>query len=158
MNKWLNDELALLEKGQEGDSLLMQRKMNDCVIEVMEVIEKQGHSGTTVSYLSHVLDRVIKRKPLTPLTGEDSEWQDTGFNDEQEQNRRCPTVFRYYKDNKTAYDIHGKVFSDDGGKVWYTSKESTIEITFPYSPPDEPEKILLPTAHDGTQTENPLDN
>ena len=41
----------------------------------------------------------------------------------------------------TAYDIDGKVFSDDG-EVWYTNRNSRVNVTFPYVVPDKPEYVI----------------
>lgn len=41
----------------------------------------------------------------------------------------------------TAYNIEGKVFSDDG-EVWYTNGDSRVNITFPYVVPDKPEYVI----------------
>jgi len=70
-------------------------------------------------------------KPWSPLTGEDNEWNEIG--DGLEQNRRCSHVFRQ---DGEAYDINGKVFTDaDGGS--YTSIDSRVPVTFPYTPETE---------------------
>lgn len=61
-----------------------------------------------------------------------------------QQNKRCSSVFRRHFDNGTAYDIDGKVFSDDGGKTFYSCRESRIPVTFPYYPKEKPERVILP--------------
>ena len=40
----------------------------------------------------------------------------------------------------TAYNIEGKVFTDDG-EVWYTCRDSKVNVTFPYVVPDKPERV-----------------
>jgi hypothetical protein len=35
------------------------------------------------------------------------------------------------------------VFSDDDGKTWWTSRDSSIPIKFPYMVPVEPEKVYV---------------
>ena len=54
------------------------------------------------------------------------------------QNKRYSAVFKD-KDG-TAYNIEGKVFSDDG-EVWYMGKDSRVNVTFPYVVPNEPEYV-----------------
>ena len=85
--------------------------------------------------------RLLSWKPIIPLTGAEEEWNTIkeGF----EQNELCSAVFRYNKDNSTAHYMDGKIFSNDGGISWYTSKESHINITFPFIVPDEPERVYL---------------
>ena len=119
----------------------MQEFINNNILEIVKVFSDQGHSGMSASYVISKLTRLLKFKPLTPLTGEDSEWRDTYGN--HQQNIRYSSVFREDKDNNKAYDIDAKVFSDDNGKSWYTNINSRAHITFPYMPPDKPEYVLV---------------
>jgi hypothetical protein len=79
-------------------------------------------------------------KPLTPLTGEDDEWNEvrTGVF----QNKIYSAVFKDGKDGQ-AYNVEGKIFSDDEGKTWFTNRNSRVYIDFPYIVPDKPEKVIL---------------
>ena len=69
---------------------------------------------------------------------EDDEWHETEPG--HYQNNRYSAVFKD-KDG-IAYDIHGKVFTDDG-ENWYSNNESRVNITFPYTVPDKPEYVYL---------------
>ena len=86
-------------------------------------------------------------EPLVPLTGEDWEWSDVsefGGRDDGPlyQNKRCSHVF---KDSKGAYDIDGIVWYDwhtdektgERHKVHFTSRDSRVPVTFPYTPKTE---------------------
>ena len=108
------------------------------ILDLIELFASQGHSGFTASYTVNAFKRLAMYKPLSPLTGKDNEWNEIepGFY----QNNRYSAVFKE-KDGK-VYNIDGKIFTDDG-VVWYTSKDSRIEITFPYIVPDEPEEVYL---------------
>lgn len=136
MIEWAKRELDLIPKDEDG----MQDLINSQIIEVIEVFLSHGHSGFSASYAANIIKRLLDWKPLAPLTGEDDEWID--INGDMEQNKRYSSVFRHNKDNDTAYNISGKIFSDDG-EIWYTNKDSAVKITFPYTVPNEPEKILL---------------
>ncbi len=127
---WCQRELdRLIEPGDE-----MQKQMNQHIMRLCREFDKEGHSGFSASYAIHLFKRLVEWKPLTPLTGEEKEWNG-------DQNNRCFAVF---KNGKNTYIyLYGKVFSDDGGKTWFTSNDSTILITFPYVVPTEPERILL---------------
>lgn len=130
----------------EKDPCEIQEKINENIIQIVSVFAEQGHSGLTASYVTNALERLLRFLPLQPLTGEESEWMEVG--DGTEQNIRCSRVFRKNKDNSAAYDIEGKVFSDDEGKSWYTSRESRVEIEFPYIPPTHPERIYKEKNHE----------
>lgn len=126
----------------------MQELMKKDILEIVDVFSAQGHSGVSAPYAINVLNRLLRYRPLTPLTGEDDEWEESAFlSDEEktvEQNKRFSSVFRENYDNSTAHDIHGKIFSDDGGETWYSNRHSNVPITFPYLPGDDyPEKVIL---------------
>ena len=137
LEKWAAAELKRLVEDDDR----IQKAINKDILAIVKQFGKQGHSGLTASYALGILNRLLRWTPLTPLTGEDSEWNDVG--DGFEQNNRCSRVFRRGKDNATAYDMDGKIFSDDGGETWYTNSESHVPITFPYEVPLHPEKVLV---------------
>lgn len=114
--------------------------INKAVIELLEVFDKQGHSGLSAGITRDNFTRLSNFKPLTPLTGEESEW---GTSAGKDQNNRYFSVFR--NEDGSAYNIDGKVFSDDGGRSWYTNGKSAVSITFPYVVPNEPERVILNT-------------
>lgn len=135
---WVERELNMLHKDKDG----MQDAMNKCIMDIVEVFDKQGHSGFSASYVISAIHRLLAWKPLTPLTGADEEWEKTSTPG-LEQNRRYTSVFRENGDNATAYDTKGKIFSDNGGITWFTSKESHVPITFPYTVPERPQQVYL---------------
>ena len=113
---------------------------NDCItkaiLDLIELFASQGHTGFTAPYVINAFSRLAMFKPLSPLTGEDDEWNDTG--DGHLQNKRYSAVFK--DKNGTAYNIEGKIFTDDG-EVWYTCRDSRVNVTFPYAVPDKPECV-----------------
>ncbi len=132
--EYAKSELARIEHDGEG----MQDYMDECVLKMIEMFSRQGHSGFTAHYAIGELERLLRWLPLTPLTGEDDEWNDLG--EGTYQNKRCSKVF---KKNGDAYDIEGKIFSEDGGETWFANGNSRVPVTFPYMPPTTPEKVLL---------------
>jgi len=121
---------GMLDSGDEMNELMCHN-----ILELIKVFAAQGHSGFSASYCINTFAKLAKFEPLGPLTGEDDEWVDVA---EQSggplwQNRRCSHVF---KDVNGAYDIDGKVFIDKQG-VSYTSKDSRVPVTFPYTPKTE---------------------
>lgn len=108
-------------------------------LELVEVFSKQGHSGFSAGITTSTFDSLADFRPLTPLTGEESEW---GTEVDKNQNNRYGSVFR--REDGTAFNGHAKVFSDDGGKSWFTNGNSFEDITFPYTVPSEPERVLIP--------------
>jgi hypothetical protein len=103
----------------------------DAVLEIIRVFADQGHSGFSASITTNIVEKLMRFEPLTPLTGEDNEWNQ--IKDNLYQNRRSPRVF---KEDGQAYDIDGIVFRDPDG-CYVTNKDSRVNITFPYTPVTE---------------------
>lgn len=96
------------------------------VIELINVFAKQGHSGYSAMLTLRVFNEIAKFKPLTPLTGEDSEWINVSEN--LWQNVRHSSVFK--DENGNAWDIDGKILINPDGSY----KSEKTNILFPYSP------------------------
>lgn len=143
MTEFARRELDIIEAGcKEENDLKFQKMIDENIIELVKVFESQGHSGGSASYMIRVLTRLLNFKPVTPLTGQEDEWNEPYSSDNTQQNKRCYTVFRKNFDNSTAVDSQGKIFTDDGS-VFYVSRDSQVPITFPYYPPDYPECVYL---------------
>jgi len=118
----------------EGDE--MQTDMRAHLIRMGQLFAAEGHSGFSASYAVSALEKLLRFEPLGPLTGEDSEWMEVYREDDGTpvyQNLRCGHVF---KSGDRAYDIDGRVFREPGGAC-YTSRESRVDVTFPYVPKTE---------------------
>jgi hypothetical protein len=104
------------------------------VMELIEVFAKQRHSGMSAYLVLQIFEKVANFEPLQPLTGEDSEWNKPGLGGDELQNNRCSHVFK--RMDGTAYDSKGRVFVEPDGSA-YTSRNSLVDITFPYTPKTE---------------------
>jgi hypothetical protein len=135
MHEHAKHELDII--GLKEDSDEMDRAMRNHILKMVEVFSDEGHSGFSAGYALAILSKLLKFEPLTPLTGEDSEWNLVSEIDNLYQNRRCSHVF---KSNGKSYDINGKVFVQENG-VSYTSADSKVDITFPYTPKTEYVKV-----------------
>ncbi len=102
--------------------------LGKAVLELIEVFARQGHSGFSAAMVSNLFNDLSRYNPITPLTGKEDEWVIIGNG--LRQNTRCSHVF---EQDGQAYDSNGKVFREPNG-VCYTSKESHVPISFPYTP------------------------
>lgn len=139
-------ELERIGYFKEGDDPYNYAIAANAILELLEVFDNQYHSGFSAPYVIGKFERLAMFKPLTPLTGEDDEWNEISAG--LFQNKRYFAVFKNSKDGK-AYNSQGKIFSNDGGETWFTNKDSTVYIDFPYTVPDHPEKIILEEENDG---------
>lgn len=147
--EYAKNELERIEKGcKDEESLSMQQTIDKNILELIDVFSNQHHSGFTASYVIEILQRLLHYKPLTPLTGEDDEWEDVtsyGYDTPTFQNKRCSAVF---KDDKGAYWVEGKIFSSDLGHTWYTNSDSCVPVTFPFNVPDKSEVVVIDNKED----------
>lgn len=138
-------ELDLIKKDEEG----MQEAINKDILQIIEVFSEQGHSGFSANYAIHALERLLNYKPLSPLTGEESEWNEVHCMREgirTFQNKRCSSVF---KDIDTegkvvkCEDVDAIICSDNGGITWFHTNKFRKNVTFPYAVPSKPEKVYI---------------
>lgn len=117
-------ETAVAEMNRAGFS----KKEKQVLVSIMEQFFDQWDSGGAVSVMIPVLTRLLSGQPLSPLTGEDDEWNDVSEHASQKpmyQNKRCSTVFK-------TVDRHGNIFVYD---IDLPRKAGQFQrITFPYLP------------------------
>lgn len=77
----------------------------DCVLRLVKTHSREGHSGGSAEMVLDVFEKVVRYKPLSPLTSDPDEWMDVGQN--MWQSRRNPSCF-----------------SEDGGKTFYDIDEA----------------------------------
>ena len=153
-DKWLEREIELLRKenheGGDGDGPFVKYAdmIVDCLKEVMEVIERQNHSGMSISILNQYISRACKRIPFTPITGSEDEWdawEKYRERPKQRQNLRYSGLFQ--KEDGTLSDVNREVFvTERNGTAWHTRIPEEImakipPIKFPYFPVNGEYKI-----------------
>lgn len=129
LEQFAHDELAragLFDEDSDYGGML-----GDAVMKMVKVFADEGHSGFSASMAVSAFSKLARFEPLTPLTGDDDEWNDVG--DGVFQNRRCSRVF---KDKTGAYDIEGRVFREPSGAC-FTNRDSRVPVEFPYTPKTE---------------------
>lgn len=82
---------------------------------LMETFCAYSHSGGSAEVTLQVFERLARGFPLSPLTGEDDEWEvPEGRGGQLMINKRCSRVF---KDDEMAWDV----------------RKGRVAITFPYT-------------------------
>lgn len=136
------------ENGKYTDE--MQELICEHVLKLLEVFDGEGHSGSSAPYAINLFSKLAAFEPVAPLTGEDWEWSEVGTG--VFQNKRCSHVFKQAdRFDGQPYDIDAKIFwewvrSEEDGSVFkshFTSKDSCVPITFPYTP--KREYVFVPT-------------
>lgn len=143
--QYAESELARIPKDEDG----MQDLVNRNILEIVKVFSEQGHSGFSAGYVLSMLERLLRFKPISPLTGADDEWDEdvcTRDGIRMYQNKRCSSVFKSVDAQGNVIsceDIDGIVVSDNGGITWFTSGSFRKNVTFPYLPPLHAEKVYI---------------
>lgn len=136
LNKLLKDE----------DPYGMQRLITNNILEVHNAFIAHELSEEEIK----IAISLMQFHPITPLTGEEDEWEDIsdfdGDKNKRLQNKRFSSVFKLVCNNgiEIAYHSGNDIFSDDGGRTFYsTGTFGRKQIAFPYEIPEEPEKTYL---------------
>lgn len=143
-------EYAAMELGRFRDyEDEAENEMVKNITDIVKLFQSQRHSGFSANYAINILERLLRFKPVSPLTGEDDEWHFV-YKDsdglETYQNQRCSSVFKKVDENGNiieCYDCDAICMSDDGGLTWFTSKDTNDDITFPYMPPTHAKQIYI---------------
>ncbi len=128
----------------------MQEAICKHVLDLLRVFGSEGHSGSSAPYTISLFSTLAKFDPVTPLTGEDWEWNEicddrtggvTVF-----QNKRCGAVFKqsdrfdgkpYYLDAVVFWEWYTDPETGEKFESYYTSRDSMRPIEFPYTPKTE---------------------
>jgi hypothetical protein len=151
MLKWAEEELRYAGYDVNDPEDGPNRWLAEGTLELLKVFSEQGHSGSSAPYAVALFEKLATWKPIAPLTGEDGEWMEVGTN--VWQNKRNSAVFK--EEDGQAYWLYGRVLwewysapdIDDGKpfKSYFTSRDSRVNIEFPWTQPDSPEYIFRPS-------------
>lgn len=118
------------------------RWLREGTLDLLRTFSEQGHSGLSAPIALSLFYRLASWKPISPLTGDDGEWNEVGkgiF-----QNRRASNVFKdadgpYWSDGIVFWEWFQNEETGERHKSYFVSRDSRVPITFPFTMPDEPE-------------------
>ena len=136
LETFAENELALLGNS-EG-----QGAMNKHLLEMVKVFAEEGHSGFSAKYAIRCLERLLRFLPLTKIEDKPEDW--TEVSDGTFQHKRCSKIFKD-KDRfeGQAYNVEGRIFTNDNGQSWFTNAKSHTPIDLPYFVPLHPAEYLV---------------
>lgn len=153
MLEWATQELKYAGYDVNDPEDGPNRWLAEGTLELLKLFADQGHSGSSAPYAVALFEKLAMQKPIAPLTGNDDEWGEAFDMEGTQQNKRNSAVFR--DADGQAYFIDGKVFwewathpdIDDGKpfKSYFTSRDSRVNVEFPWTQPDSPEYIFRPS-------------
>ena len=128
----------------EDDFYEYDKMYEDAIIELLEVLSTQGHSGFSHNLTLSMFSRLADRQPLSPLTGEDDEWTEWSQEEWQDMpNRRNVRASGIYQNKgEEPFMSHYYVFCYEGEPYsGYTGSYSRKIIEFPFVVPKESVRI-----------------
>ena len=113
------------------------------ILALCEAFGNSGQSGGSAPYTAQALSQAVKKlclqQPISPLTGEDNEWDD--ISNEELQNNRCSAVF---KENGRAYYLDAIIWKTQKGMTWHgTTKEGITSRQYIKSFPFVPKTFII---------------
>jgi len=116
--------------------------MNKHILDMVKVFSEEGHSGFSAMYAIRILERLLRFLPLSAIEDTPEDWNQTG--EGSYQHKRCSRILKD-KDRfeGKAFNLEGRVFSDDNGKTWFFNGRSSVPIDFPYLVPTHPVEYLV---------------
>lgn len=119
-----------------------QEAMNKHILQTVQVFADEAHSGFTAMYAIRMLERLLRYLPLSAIEDAPEDWNE--MSEGLFQHKRCSKIFKdKNRFEGKAYNIEGRVFSNDNGKTWFTNGESFVPIDFPYLVPTHPAEYLV---------------
>lgn len=125
-------ELALIGYDDKDEYNNMAKQS---ILELIETFAKQGHSGFSANYVADIFNKLVRYQTLSPLTGNDDEWNEILDNQPQHgvlfQNNRNSAVF---KTDKECYYLDAIVWIDETGCSFTNRKSRGYIKSFPFTP------------------------
>jgi len=129
---YMETELEIAGFGKDTEYDSEKGRIRKCIMELIDVFVRYEPDTHIMHYCRAFFRNLLVGKPLTPLTGEDDEWEP--FQENIWRNKRYSNVF---KDNEgEAVDARARLFRQDRG-AWRVTEDSIKAIKFPYSPQQE---------------------
>ena len=105
------------------------------IMELLATFANQRHSGFSASYVTDIFNKLARFETLSPLTGEENEWNDvtemSGDRKTLFQNNRNSAVF---KDDTRCYYINACLWIEDNGNTYANKKSRGYIKSFPFTP------------------------
>lgn len=159
MLEWAKNEVAIASKRERGDKPECEWNYGcacyNSAVRAFESLLRDDHSGMSIGFTKAILDRLIDRKPLTPIEDTEEVWEilciDSRDGSKQYQCKRMSSLFK-----RVAQD--GSVTYSDIDRYYCTNEENPhlrwsnnfvakiydemYPLTLPYMPSSRPDVIV----------------
>lgn len=129
----------------------------ESALKAFNSLTEDGHSGLSIGFTKHILNRLIDGKPLTPIEDTDDIWEECKYfsrTDGKVQHYQCKrmsSLFKdVYSDGTIKYTDNNRVICVDldnpnvgwHSRITWDIVEELFPLTMPYMPSDKPYKVF----------------
>ena len=140
LEAWAEKEIEMACQRERESAIKAGREENaeygiacyKSALKAFKSLLEDGRSGMSISITGQILNRLILGEPLSPVTGEEDEWEDVSYAGmpegviEEYQNKRMSSLFKYvYADGSVKY-------SDVQRTTCYESSRDDIHDGVPF--------------------------
>ena len=154
--EWAEREIALAIKNERGDAPEDEWDYGvacyESALKAFKSLLEDGHSGASIRYTKHILNRLIDGQCLLPIEDTEDVWKLSREEDDYTvyQCIRMSSLFKdVYKDGRVVYnDLYRYYCEDVNSGVTFTSGivsrliDETYPITMPYMPSSKKYKVV----------------
>lgn len=146
---WAEKEIELACASEDQDEY--GRACYESALKAFRSLYEDGHSGFSIEFTKHILNRLIDGKPLTSIEDTDDVWYEVWFNTDKStyQCLRMSSLFKdVYRDGTIRFHDNDRIVCVD---IDYPNPSATYHngfvsnivddmfpITMPYTPSDKP--------------------
>lgn len=158
--EWAKNELKLARENEikeckkEGDYQPGDEDYGlmcyDAAEHLLAVFQEQGHTGYSAMVVCSIFERLVKGKPLTPITDEEDQWRNAyaieKFPEKRYQHKRMSSLFKHVKEDGSVsyYDIDRvKAYDGEHGSFSTHHIEDIVNEYFPITFPYVGEKVKV---------------
>lgn len=147
--EWAEKEIELACASEDQDEY--GRACYESALKAFRSLCEDGHSGFSIEFTKHILNRLIDGKPLTPIEDTDDVWHEIWFNSDKSayQCSRMSSLFKdVYQDGTIRVHDNDRIVCVDidnmnASAPYHNGFVSNIiddmfPITMPYTPSDKP--------------------
>lgn len=158
MLEWAKNEVAIASKRERGDNPECEWDYGcacyDSAMRAFESLLGDGHSGMSIVFTKNILDRLIDKKPLTPIEDTEDVWDYVYRNEDGSKIYQCKRMYSLFK--YVAQD--GSVTYSDIDRYYCTNEENPhlswrnnfvakiydemYPLTLPYMPNSRPDVVV----------------
>lgn len=158
MSEWAKREVEIACKRENPDRKEGEFDYGcacyESALKAFNSLMEDGHSGFSISLTKQILNRLIDRKPLTPIEDTDDIWRESYISEDSMRHyqcRRMSSLFKdVYPDGSVKYTDNNRVSMIEmkSNTAWHCGLASDIveelfPLKLPYMPYDEPFTVYV---------------